>query len=148
MKKKGYNPNEKDVPVILAIHNLVNEQGWTRIKEWELLRGNCEPKLRSFKGRPNDVSPKATFLNLLGYSLPFDRHDWVVDREGKSVRYIIDFYSGARSKYNDAAISIHLDVRPALDSPGALFDRVHRYIRETFFPASLPFSQLKYKKKT
>ena len=26
--------------------------------------------------------------------LPFDRHDWIVEREdGKEVRYVIDFYS-------------------------------------------------------
>jgi hypothetical protein len=24
--------------------------------------------------------------------LPFDRHDWVVDRCGQEVRYVIDFY--------------------------------------------------------
>jgi hypothetical protein len=29
MKRKGYNPQENDVPVILSIHNLVNEQGTT-----------------------------------------------------------------------------------------------------------------------
>jgi cytochrome c heme-lyase len=27
MKRKGYDPHETDVPVILSIHNLVNEQG-------------------------------------------------------------------------------------------------------------------------
>jgi hypothetical protein len=32
MKRKGYNPNEGDMPVILAIHNIVNEQGWTKVK--------------------------------------------------------------------------------------------------------------------
>ena len=30
-------------------------------------------------------------------NLPFDRHDWVVDRCGKEVKYTIDYYStGAR----------------------------------------------------
>jgi len=28
------------------------------------------------------------------YQLPFDRHDWVIDRCGKQVRYIIDYYDG------------------------------------------------------
>lgn len=37
-------------------------------------------------GRPNQLSPKARLLNLLGYKLPFDRHDWVVDRCGRDVR--------------------------------------------------------------
>jgi hypothetical protein len=38
------------------------------------------------RGRPQDYSPKARLLNLLGYRLPFDRHDWVVDRCGQEVR--------------------------------------------------------------
>ena len=28
----------------------------------------------------------------MGYQLPFDRHDWIVDRNGKEVRYVIDYY--------------------------------------------------------
>ena len=28
------------------------------------------------------------------YELPFDRHDWIVDRCGKHVRYVIDYYDG------------------------------------------------------
>ena len=91
---------------------------------------------------------------------PFDRHDWLVDRCGREVRYIIDFYDGgtltpppaqsstpASTETNTAASASSagtetqtqtttqtpgagsisctlLDVRPALDSPGALFDRV------------------------
>jgi cytochrome c heme-lyase len=39
-----------------------------------------------FVGRPQDYSPKARLLNLLGYKLPFDRHDWVVDRCGVQAR--------------------------------------------------------------
>jgi hypothetical protein len=30
---------------------------------------------------------------VLRYTAPFDRHDWVVDRCGTRVRYIIDFYA-------------------------------------------------------
>lgn len=40
------------------------------------------------RGRPQEFSPKARLLNLLGYRLPFDRHDWVVDRCGEEVRYV------------------------------------------------------------
>ena len=39
MKRKGYNPPEEDVAVVLQIHNIVNEKGWSQIKEWEALRG-------------------------------------------------------------------------------------------------------------
>ena len=100
-------------------------------------------------------------MNFLGFKLPFDRHDWVVDRCGKDVRYIIDFYNGAffnftcfrrqssasflfcavmadvlispsflmknAAKSSDPRqpIAMHLDARPALDSAGAIVDRLY-----------------------
>ena len=66
MKKKGYDPAEDDMPVILAIHNIVNEQGWSKVKEWESLRGCLNPKLKQFQGRPKDISPKAYLMSLMG----------------------------------------------------------------------------------
>lgn len=59
-----------------------------QVQRWEALHARqCgEPRLKRFQGRPNDLSPKARLLNLLGYKLPFDRHDWVVDRCGRDVR--------------------------------------------------------------
>lgn len=145
MKRKGWNPNAEDVPVILAIHNTVNEQSWAMVKQWES-KYTDKPKLKKFCGRPKDLSPKAFLLSLFGYSKPFDRHDWVIDRNGKEVRYVIDFYKGAvklpagaspkkdkepsaegatpRPEITEPAMSIYLDVRPALDSYGALRDRV------------------------
>lgn len=33
-------------------------------------------------------------FDLSRYEYPFDRHDWIVDRCGKDVRYIIDYYDG------------------------------------------------------
>ena len=140
MKHKGYNPPEEDMTVILAIHNTVNELGWTRILEWEALRGSKGPTLKRFMGRPKDLSPKARILVALGKDPPFDRHDWFVEREdGKEVRYVIDFYAkppagpgggGVKSpsplagQGHGATVPVHLDVRPALDSPGALWDRI------------------------
>jgi hypothetical protein len=53
---------------------------------------------------------------------PFDRHDWTVDRCGQPVRYVLDFYTG-KSKEN-SLVSMHIDVRPALDSPQAAWDRL------------------------
>lgn len=52
--------------VILAIHNLVNEQGWSKIKEWEKEKGCENPKLLRFMGRPKDISPKARLRSLFG----------------------------------------------------------------------------------
>ena len=66
------------------------------------------------------------YFLIFSYKLPFDRHDWVVDRDGKEVRYVIDFYTGAKPQLVEgrAPISIYLDVRPALDSYQALADRL------------------------
>ncbi|KAI8854447.1 hypothetical protein BC829DRAFT_471620 [Chytridium lagenaria] len=39
-----------------------------------------------------NIHSQSRMMNLLRYiSLPFDRHDWTVDRCGASVRYVIDF---------------------------------------------------------
>mmetsp|Transcript_41063 Transcript_41063/g.41946 ORF Transcript_41063/g.41946 Transcript_41063/m.41946 type:complete len:303 (+) Transcript_41063:157-1065(+) len=138
MRKKGYNPQEEDVPVILAIHNMVNEEAWSRIKEWESLHDCNNIKLARFTGRPKDLSPKAFLRSLIGYSLPFDRHDWHIDRNGQEVRYVIDFYKGTKSKSTNekdgiAPITMHMDVRPALDSFTALYDRVYVSMRDTLF---------------
>lgn len=143
MKRKGYDPAETDVPVVLAIHNLVNERGWSDVKKWEAISGHtAEPKLKQFLGKPKDISPKAYFLSMFGYSLPFDRHDWIISRgNGTDVRYVIDFYKGkekAKSTTEPVApISIYLDVRPALDSPEALINRMYVGAREQIFGDSI-----------
>lgn len=148
MKRKGYNVHETEVPAILAIHNSVNEKGWLQIMEWESLRGCSNPKLKRFLGRPNDLSPKARFLSfILGYKKPFDRHDWIVDRDGKEVRYVIDFYRGTKSSFTD--VSMFLDVRPALDSFAAISDRISFSFRSYFAPWSLPAVDMtKFKKQS
>ena len=149
MRRKGWSPDEQDMASVVAIHNAVNERAWQEVVAWEAVAGfgprnsPCGgPRLARFVGRPKDLSPKARFLNLLGYRLPFDRHDWFVDRCGKErVRYVIDFYNAAApaapapattstastSSSSPAApspVSMHLDVRPALDSPGAAWERL------------------------
>lgn len=121
MKAKGFNPQEQDVSIILAIHNAVNEQGWTQVLDWEKRYGGCSdaqpPRLKRFMGRPKDMSPKARLLWLMGYNAPFDRHDWVVERpDGTEVRYVLDFYAGQIDPQNPKPVAMHLDVRPALDS--------------------------------
>lgn len=76
---------------------------------------------------------------IFSYQLPFDRHDWVVDRCGqKEVRYIIDYYDGGRV---DPASKIftELDVRPAMDNLGSIWDRmVVFYWRVKFDYLGLP----------
>ena len=55
--------------------------------------------------------------------MPFDRHDWVVNRDGRDVRYIIDYYDGGKVDPKTHKFTL-LDVRPALDSPTACVDRM------------------------
>merc|ERR550525_1818255 len=56
------------------------------------------------------------------YEMPFDRHDWIIDRAGKEVRYIIDYYDGELDPGSHRFAQ--LDVRPALDSAEAVQDRM------------------------
>lgn len=75
------------------------------------------------------------------YKKPFDRHDWIVERSnGEEVRYVIDFYGGARSpQFNKAQpVSIYLDVRPAADTVSAIVARISFSVRQRFQPLSLP----------
>ncbi|KAI4159898.1 MAG: hypothetical protein LQ342_006227 [Letrouitia transgressa] len=96
------------------------------------------PRLLRFQGRPNDVTPKAKIMDILrtvyparfGGELPFDRHDWLVQRrtvEGltKEVRYVIDYYSGAPEPTGEPVF--YLDVRPAVDTPSAAAERLIRW---------------------
>ncbi len=78
------------------------------------------------------------------YTKPFDRHDWIVESNGQEIRYIIDFYKGstseaakeARSKGGAGAplpvIAMHMDVRPAVDSPTAAFLRLRVFFMRLF----------------
>ena len=109
---------------IIKIHNANNESAWQEVLKWEALHAkDCtNPMLKSFGGKAKDFSPRARFRGLMGYEMPFDRHDWIIDRCGKEVRYVIDYYDG------DLQPGTHefanLDVRPALDSVDAVWDRM------------------------
>jgi hypothetical protein len=83
--------------------------------------------------------------------------DWIVDRGGQQVRYVIDYYSDEslldkdqlpqHMRDIDSMQSIKVDVRPALDSHRAVIDRFlnmpirqwfgsTEYHEPSFFPAS------------
>ncbi|KAI0374742.1 cytochrome C1 heme lyase [Pilatotrama ljubarskyi] len=130
MARKNHNPNESDMKVIVPIHNAVNERAWQEIMKWEAGQGGEKcggVKLVSFKGRPNDRTPRARWYSLLGYSPPFDRHDWVVDRCGSRMRYVIDFYTGHGGGPSSKNVSFFLDVRPALDNWEGVRLRAERF---------------------
>lgn len=124
MRRKGHDPRAADMRTVVPIHNAVNERAWAEIKAWEapwVQKSSCAgPRLHSFNGLSTKMSPRARLNTLLGYQAPFDRHDWVVDRCGREVEYVIDFYAG-RGTSNPAAsdagkLSFYLDVRPKLNS--------------------------------
>ncbi len=86
------------------------------------------PKLESFKGDSKKLTPKARFNLYLGYQRPFDRHDWIVDRCGKKIEYVIDFYSGKPMKNQPDIPSFYLDVRPKLNSFEGFSMRFRKFI--------------------
>ncbi|WVW83650.1 hypothetical protein I302_105671 [Kwoniella bestiolae CBS 10118] len=121
MLRKNHNPQARDMKTVVPIHNAVNEKAWEEILMWESKIEGSErcggPRLISFVGKPRERTPKAWIKTALGYTPPFDRHDWLIDRCGTQVRYVIDFYTGKSGLGDDASkMSFYLDVRPAVDN--------------------------------
>ncbi|XP_074659918.1 holocytochrome c-type synthase-like [Tubulanus polymorphus] len=114
-----------DMAHIIRIHNANNEHAWQEVLRWEALHAReCDdPKLVRFGGKAKEFSPRARIRGWMGYELPFDRHDWIVDRCGREVRYVIDYYDGGAVDPATSRFTL-LDVRPALDSFEALWDRM------------------------
>lgn len=131
MARKQHNPRASDMGVVVPIHNAVNERAWAHVLDWEQGRGGDKcggVKLVSFMGKPKERSPRAQWRILLGYQPPFDRHDWIVDRCGVRMRYVIDFYTGKGSNSaNPQNLSFYLDCRPALDSWEGIKMRTGRF---------------------
>lgn len=118
--------HDKDMSQIIKIHNANNESAWIEVLKWEraLHSRDCPigPKLKKFSGDAKNFTPRARIRHWLGYELPFDRHDWIVDRCGTDVRYIIDYYEGDLD--NNTGNFALLDVRPAMDRFGNIWDRM------------------------
>ncbi|KAL4755233.1 hypothetical protein BDW72DRAFT_164415 [Aspergillus terricola var. indicus] len=157
LMRKGNTPNSVNsaselattVASIIPIHNAVNERAWQQILEWEQRAPLSDPgsqkcggpKLYSFRGlgsEPEFLSPRARMNSLMGYQLPFDRHDWVVERcDGHRIEYVIDFYQGkSTGRSNEAGLaanagpgklSFYLDVRPKLNSWEGCMMRFRRF---------------------
>jgi cytochrome c heme-lyase len=123
-KNKAEDVDEADVDSVVMVHNAMNEDTWRRVAQWEKLHryASGHPMLLRFRGRPDELSPLAMLNVATGGQRPFDRHDWYVDREGREVRYVIDYYFNEEK----AGTSEQFDVvvRPALDSVDALVDRL------------------------
>ena len=67
------------------------------------------------ESRASDEEPtlKAQAFQLMGYKPPFDRHDWVVQRCGEEVRYLIDFYRGRPMKGMPESMTVEATAPPA-----------------------------------
>jgi len=129
MRRKSHNPSPTDMKTIVPIHNAVNEKVWHEILKWEAGRGaeQCGgPKLVSFRGDSAKLTPRARWNVLLGYQAPFDRHDWVVDRCGLKVDYVIDFYQGKADSPHP--LSFYLDVRPKLNTWEGVRMRMEKFV--------------------
>lgn len=136
LRKGGDEIPEDAVESMVDVHNFLNEGAWDEILKWEephTKESKVMPRLLKFTGRPDDTSPRAQMLQILGKIYPskfgvpppFDRHDWTVlrgqkDGQWEQVRYVIDYYSDADDGDDPTFV---LDVRPALDSVSSAVDR-------------------------
>lgn len=69
MARKNHDPKERDMQVLVPIHNAVNERAWSELMAWERGQGGDKcggVKLVSFKGRPKDRTIRAQWNILLG----------------------------------------------------------------------------------
>eukprot|EP00040_Diaphanoeca_grandis_P011568 m.59370 g.59370 ORF g.59370 m.59370 type:complete len:271 (-) comp22695_c1_seq1:24-836(-) len=123
MKRKGHSPDETEMSTVVGMHNAVNEYTWTQLMQWEntLHPETAESvRLKKFSGDATNFTMKARFRQMLGYTLPFDRHDWIITRGDEEVHYVIDFYNANP----DQPFGMFVDVRPGLDSVENVWDRL------------------------
>ncbi|KAH8665913.1 cytochrome c/c1 heme-lyase [Tricladium varicosporioides] len=173
--RKGYTDTDATaVESMVSVHNFLNEGAWAEIVEWErrfsgglgkgwqmCKRGEsasmasadiganedvvAQPKLIRFMGRPQEMTPKAAMIQVMGWIYPaafgteppFDRHDWFVQREvggqKKEIRYVIDYYSGPDDPNGEPVF--YLDVRPAV-TPTQAVERMMRWGGDVWYRAS------------
>lgn len=134
---KGHTVDPKDIPATVSIHNSVNEVAWKKIMDWEKLStDSCKDShyLEKFYGDSKYGSLKSKIYgSIKGWTDPFDTHIWVVNRCGKPVKYLIDFYSGSvkldrgQSQHQAMPVSIFVDVRPKVED----FDSFIEYSKMT-----------------
>lgn len=87
---KDEDPDVEQMESIIKIHNRNNEDAWQEVLKWEAFHAaDCPegPKLVKFGGKAKEFSLRAKIRNkIFDYPLPYDRHDWIVNRCGKHVR--------------------------------------------------------------
>jgi cytochrome c heme-lyase len=120
-RRKDKDISAEDALAVSLVHSAVVDETWTKVMEYESLHSDeCkQPTLDKFEGKYGILSFKSRIVKLLYGIEPFDRHDWVVDRCGKKVTYIIDYYSDDGPH---GGIEYMVDTRPA-PTLGGLWDR-------------------------
>ncbi|KAM5184613.1 holocytochrome c-type synthase-like [Callospermophilus lateralis] len=130
MLRKGWKWRDADISQknmynIIKIHNQNNEQAWKEILIWEALHAAecpCGSSLNRYGGKAKQHSPRARIRSWMGYELPLDRNDWIINRCVTEVRYVIDYYNDGKVN-KDYQFTI-LDVHPASDSLSAVWNRM------------------------
>eukprot|EP00055_Hartaetosiga_balthica_P018596 m.134852 g.134852 ORF g.134852 m.134852 type:complete len:233 (+) comp9757_c0_seq1:79-777(+) len=121
LQRRGKPIEEEDSLAVAVVHQMVTDNSWNAVMEYENMHEReCDNiTLARFEGKDGIYSPKARFMKFFYGLVPFDRHDWVVDRCGKEVTYVIDYYS-----VDDGAddVEYFVDARPA--GLSGMFDRV------------------------
>ncbi|KAI8805721.1 cytochrome c/c1 heme lyase-domain-containing protein [Cladochytrium replicatum] len=125
---------EAEIAMVLRLQQMVKNECWRKILAWEGMTDSSKcggPKVIKYE-KVTKYTPKARVNHLLlGHKLPFDRQDWTIDRCGKTVRYIVDFYPGEKPKddwqlqnADTHGLSMYMDVRPAVEGPGSIWHRI------------------------
>jgi len=111
------------------VHAAVTDMSWNAVLEYEdLHKAKCPtPKLARFYGMYGIHTTKSKILKMFTGIVPFDRHDWIIDRCGTEHRYIIDYYSVEQpdpdDPFGDPDVMYSIDARPAITF-GGVFDRM------------------------
>jgi cytochrome c heme-lyase len=128
LRRKQKHIDEEDAFSVAFVHSAVVDQTWEQIMAYEALHADeCDaPTLNRFEGKYGDHTIKT---KLTHYVYPhaecFDRHDWYVNRCGKEIHYIIDYYS---TPGEHGAEEYFIDARPAPTVSG-LIDRARLAFR-------------------
>eukprot|EP00455_Lapot_gusevi_P047958 TRINITY_DN6573_c0_g4_i1.p1 TRINITY_DN6573_c0_g4~~TRINITY_DN6573_c0_g4_i1.p1 ORF type:complete len:184 (+),score=20.14 TRINITY_DN6573_c0_g4_i1:36-554(+) len=112
MRISGIQLSDQDLRVIAA--GISYRAAWKGISVYEDLHKSACPNPRFKKLIPvSEPTIKARFLKLIGRDVPFDRHDYLVDRCGTEVRYIVEFYANGTHDFV-------VDARPHLTTAGVV----------------------------
>ncbi len=122
LARKNKPIESDDAPAVAMVHEMVTNGTWAAIMEYEAMHSHkCRaPKLDRFQGMDGIYSAKAKLVRLMTGAVPFDRHDWYINRCGKEVKYIIDYYEIPEP---NGQISYSVDARPA-PTPSGIWDRM------------------------